>query len=215
MILIHFFYLISLHFVCASVPNDSCPTLPVNTSMAVGTYWLDSFDLLNFMLIHFMCLYCILFVRACPTIRAPPSLSTPPWLWVRSDVIILIELIAFYSISFALIVFIRAGMRIYRALLRMCRALLQICRAFLRIHMALSTDLCPRFLSTSSWLQLYNDICFWNLFCVCIQCVRAWPMICASPPFFKTLMAVSAYWLETELFLVGCEHSRWFVPHPL
>ena len=74
-------------------------------------------------------------------------------------------------------------MRIYRALLRMCRALLQICRALLRIHMALSTDLCPRFLSTSSWLQLYNDICFWNLFCVCIQCVRAWPMICASPPF--------------------------------
>ena len=118
----------------ANMPN-ACPTFSVNTSIAVGEFWRDYFDLVISLLFHFILFlqacpttcapppgaywfdlfdllnsilfdsiffHCILFVRVRPTMRAPPSLSTPQWLWVCTDMINSIQLFLFDSILYFL-----------------------------------------------------------------------------------------------------------------
>ena len=49
------FHVFVLYLICASLPNNSCPTLSVNTSMAMGAFWRDYFDWVNCILFHFIC----------------------------------------------------------------------------------------------------------------------------------------------------------------
>ena len=163
------FHFFSLYFICASTPNDACPTVFVNTSMAVGVYWHDQFDSVISIWFHF-----IFFVRACPTVRAPPSLSTPPWQWVRTDSIILIYWILLYSnLSFV------------------------SCILFVRVCTAIRA---PPSRSTSSSSGCVLTWCFWFIFfyfislhfvCASMPC-NSWPALSVS-----TSMAVGTYWLDS------------------